>query len=169
MTNTWLNGDGLFIKYGTTEGAVGKGGQISDMGPYRILEFTVRYADVASATATILDDNIFIPDNSFIAKVEVVTTTAWDSGGDAFVFNLGTVAYDRTTEVDYNGLIAALPQGSMDPAGEWEVIDVEHTYKGAQVGTVIAQPTYVTVDYDTAAPTAGASKVRIYFYATANE
>lgn len=165
MADTWMNGDNLYIKFGTKEGTVAKGGQIlAGGGTYRTVEFDLSYSDLA-ATAGIMHDTITIPKNARIDKVEVVTKTAFDSAADAFVFNLGLIkASDRSTEVDFDGLVAALPQASMDPAGDYASIDVNHTYKGALIGTTTAYKSLITADYDTAAPTIGVARIRIMFY-----
>lgn len=167
MANTWLNNDGLYIKYGTTEGATSKGGQILDAGPYRIVEIPISYTDVASASQTIIHDTIVIPKYARVDFVDFVTTTAWDSAADNFVFNVGLVKTDRSTAYDVDAFIAALPQASMDPAGDFQRIDVNHTYKGSSLGTTMTENAYIAVDYDTGAPTAGAGKLRIYYFMTA--
>lgn len=161
---SWTNGDGLYIKYGPDEVKETKAGEYmtGGIGGEHVIELDVDYTMLGTAAA-ILADNVVIPKNAFIDRVEIITTTAWDSSGDTFVFNLGTVRLDRTTLGDENGLIAALPQASMDPAGEYADIKIGHTYVGAQVGTVLATPMLITGDYDTSAPTAGKSKIRVIY------
>lgn len=167
MAETWYNSDGLYIKYGLTEGATSKGGQILDNGfPYRIVELNLSYSDFTSGS-NIVHDTVVIPKYARVDKVEIVTTTAFDSAADAFVANVGLIRTDRTTTYDADGLVAVLPQASMDPAGDWATVDVNHTYKGALIGTTLAYNGLVVVDYDTAAPTVGACKMRIYYYMTA--
>lgn len=166
MVATWTNSDGLRIVYGTDEATAGKAGAQNLLGTYHVLEAKIVFGDIAS-TGTILDHNLVIPKNARIDKVEVITTTAWDSAGDAFVLNVGTIQKSSTTgaetELDYDGLVAALPQASMDPAGDWATVDVNHTYKGAQIGTTLSVNGYLCFDYDTAAPTAGAAIVRVFY------
>jgi hypothetical protein len=161
---TWTNVDGLYIKYGPTEVKPTKGGEYMTGGVAgeHVIEFDLDYTMLGTAAAVVAD-NVVIPKNAFIDRVEVITTTAWDSASDNFVLNLGTVRLDRSTLGDENGLIAALPQASMDPAGEYQDIKIGHTYVGVQVGTVLANPMLVTADYDTGAPTAGKSKIRIIY------
>jgi len=162
---TWKNNDGLYIKYGTDEVVPAVVGEVlAGAGDLHEVEIDLVYTQIASASSPkILNDTVIIPDNAFIERVQVVTLTAWDSSGDTFVLNLGLIKTDRSTEHDYNGLIAALPQASMDPAGEVQEIIIGHTYVGAKVGTVLADPGYITADYDTAAPTAGRSTIRIFY------
>lgn len=168
MANTWMNGDNLYIKFGTAEGTVAVGGQyLQDTGAYRIVELTLTGTSLTTGAA-IVHDTITIPKNARIDKVEVVATTLMDSSGNGAKLNVGLIkASDRTTEVDYDGLVAALPEASMDPAGDYQTIDVNHSYKGALIGTTTAYKSLITADWDTEAFTAGVAKVRIFYYYTA--
>lgn len=163
----WNNVDGLLIQYGPDEVAVAKAGEVlQGRGDLHEIEIDLDYTMVASATATIVNDTVTIPKNAWVERVQVVTLTAWDSAADNFVLNLGTIrATDRTTAIDADGLIAALPQASMDPAGEVQEIIIGHTYVGADVGTVVSDtyPGLICADYDTGAPTAGRSTIRIFY------
>lgn len=159
---TWNNDDGLYIKFGTTEGEVANGGSYRVDGAYSVSTLTITGTDLATGAA-IMNDVVWIPDNARIDKVEIVPTTAMDSSGDAATLNVGLIQKDRSTEIDYNGLVAALPEASMDPAGDWQTIDVNHTYKGALIGTTITEVGYVTADWDTEAFTAGEIEVHIYW------
>lgn len=167
---TWTNDDGLYIKYGPTEVTVVDGGEIlAGQGDVHLLEFDLDYTtvdDSATAGATIVGDNVIIPKGAIVERIQIFTETAWDSAGDAFVMNMGTVQLDRSTEIDFNGLLAAIPQADMNAAGEFQEVIVGHTYAGADIG-VVGSSTYaglITVDYDTAAPTAGKSKFRVFYH-----
>ena len=160
---TWTNNDGLYIKFGTTEATVGTAGELKEYGPLRVVEVEIDYTMLATAAA-VMSDTVMIPNGARIERIQVVTETAWDSAGDAFVMNLGLIDQDRTTELDYNGFIAALPQASMDPAGEINEVIIGHTYVGALVGTTLSNTGLITADWDTAAPTVGKSVFRIYYY-----
>lgn len=171
MANTWMNSDNLYIKFGTAEGTVAAGGQILDTGPYRMVEIPVTGTAIVANPASgagIVHDTVVIPKNARIDKVEVVATTLMNSAGNGAVLNVGLVkASDRSTEVDYDGLVAALAETSMDPAGDYQTIDVNHAKAGALLGTTTAFKSLVSVDYDTEAFTSGAIKIRIYYYMTA--
>lgn len=161
---TWLNSDGLYIKFGTDEATQSKSGEYNRLGPLHELAIDLDYTMVQNSSATIISDSIRVPAGARIERVQVVTHTAWDSAADNFVLNLGLVRLDRSTTFDVDAFIAALPQASMDPAGEIQEIIIGHTYVGSAVGTTLAYSGLVTADYDTGAPTAGASKIRIYYY-----
>ncbi len=162
---TWLNGDGLYIKYGTTRATVTTGGEFKTFGDTHEVEFTLTLANLA-ATTGIISDVVWLPDNAFIERVEVVATTAV-TGVNA-VLNVGLIDSDRTTTADEDGLIAALPTTSMDTVGETTVLYENTTYNGALVGTnCTAGPYLFCADYDTAAFTAGVVKIRVFYHLTA--
>jgi hypothetical protein len=158
---TWMNSDGLYIKFGTDEAAIGTAGEYRTTGPQRMAEVKLTLTSLLTTTA-ILDDNNFIPAGARIEKVEVVTETAVTSGGAA-TLNVGLIRRDRTTAIDEDGLIAALAIASFNAAGETVVLTNGVTSAGALVGTTLANSGYLAADYDTAAFTAGVSKVRVYW------
>lgn len=158
---TWTNSDGLHIKYGQTEGEAGIGGAYAEGGAgQNVVEVDITLADLTT-TAAIQDDNIFIPAGAFISKIEVIATTA--ATGATAALNIGLQRRDRSTELDYDGLVAALAVTAIDAAGETNTITDGGTGAGALVGTELAYSGYITADYDTAAFTAGVVKVRIYW------
>lgn len=159
----WYNNDGLVVKFGTEEATAGKAGGYNTRGPQQMIElFISDMTTVPSAAGTILDYNLVVPKNARIEKVEVITQTAVTSGGAA-VLNVGLVRTDTTTELDYDGLVAALALASFNSAGETASLTVGSTSAGALIGTTLANNGYLQVDYDTAAFTAGAIRVRVYF------
>lgn len=158
---TWMNSDGLYIKFGVDEATDGVGGEYRTNGPQRLAEVKLTLTS-AGLSPAIVDDNVWLPKGARIEKVEVVTETAATSGGLA-TLNVGLQRNDRSTELDYDGLVAALALASIDTAGETNVLTKGSTGAGALLGTSLANPGYLTFDYDTAAFTAGVVKVRIYW------
>ena len=160
--STWHNSDGLFIRFGTKEAEVGVAGEYRTPGPQRMVELTIGALTALGTGAAIQDDTALIPKGARIERVEVITTTQATSGGSA-VLNIGLIRTDRSTELDYDGLVAALPLASFNAAGETFSATAGVTYGGALLGTTLANNGLLTADYDTAAFTAGAIKVRVYF------
>ncbi len=164
MTNTWLNKDGLYVKFGTAQADKNNGGEYHFDGPRHLIEVKL---DLTKVTATdgsyIVSDTIFFPKNARIEQVDVVTETA--ATGTGAVLNVGLVKTDRSTEIDFNGFIAALPQTSMTPAGKTTQLHEGDTDAGALIGTTTANTGYIVADYDTAAFTAGVAIIRIYYHA----
>lgn len=168
---TWTNGvneDGLRVLFDNEEGAAGSGGKVVTFGPEQMVEIYWTASDFTTSTDTsskILDYNTYIPDNSRLSRVEVVTVTAVDSAADNTVLNWGLVKAIDGTVIDYDGLVNSLPQASLDPAGERFVAEysAHNTYGGALMGTTITDAAKVSVYYETAAPTAGAGYIRVYY------
>lgn len=158
---TVINADGLTLKYGTDRAAVGKGGEYVTVGATRELELKIDLTTLTQAE-TILSDAAVLPAGARIQEVEVVTHTAAATGT---AIDLGTIRMDRTTELDYNGLLAAFPTASMNAAGEKTVIVDNTTYDGVQVGTTLVYPAYISASMtDATAFTAGVIFVRIRYY-----
>lgn len=159
----WVNNDGLVVLFDKEEATTAKAGELPSAGPTRTVEVKIPLLTALAATPTLLDDFVSIPDNARIAKVTVVTDTAVTSGGSA-VLNLGVRKLDRTTAIDEDGFIAALPIASFNAAGETVVLTNGVTYGGALLGTTITDAGLLYADYDTAAFTTGAIRVFIEFY-----
>lgn len=158
----WYNSDGLYIKYGTEEATAGVAGEYKMTGPQQMVELTISNLVPLTTTGVIQDYNVVIPKNARIEKVEVITTTAVTSGGSA-TLDIGLVSTDTTTAYDDDGLIAALAIASFNAAGESVVLTNGVTSAGALVGTTLASNGYLVASYNTAAFTAGAIKIRIYY------
>jgi hypothetical protein len=160
----WLNGDNLYRKYGTEQATVQKGGEYRFDGPEHMIELKVDLTTLTE-TETILSDTIFFPKGARITKVDIVTHTAAATG---VAIDVGFIrSSDRSTEIDYDGLVAAFPTASMNVAGETTSLTAGVTYAGALVGTTTA--TYVghiSASRTTAtAFTAGVVYIRVYYYA----
>lgn len=159
---TWYNADSLLVKFGTEEATPGKAGGYRTAGPFQVAELVLDDMTLLSATATIQDYNLVIPKNARIERVTVQVKTICTSGGAA-ALNVGLSRTDTTTELDYDGLVAALALTALDATGEETELIVGSTSAGALIGTVLTNNGYLTVDYDTAAYTAGKIIVRIEY------
>jgi hypothetical protein len=165
MPTSWHNSDGLFIKFGNDKGATTDAGNYNVGGAYNVLEFKITGTDLTS-TAAIMSDVVWLPDNCRVDQVEIVAETLMNSAGNAATLDIGLIKKDRSTAAGGgdDGLVAALPEASMDPAGDWQEIRVGHTYVGADVGTTISDgPAYITANYNGEAFTAGVIRVRIFY------
>ena len=161
-----LNADGLMVKYGTEQSAPSRGGEVDTACGLHVTEVIVVGTEVpltattASATNIALSHGIEIPAGAQIAKVEFIVETAFTSGGSA-VLNCGLVRADRSTELDFDGIVIALPVANMNVAGETTSLVNGSTYAGALVGGILSNKGIVTLDYDTATFTAGKGVLRI--------
>ena len=111
---SWMNNDGLFVKFGTEEGEVASGGHQSVDGPVHCIEVNIPYTELLSATAAIVGSvaspgarGVVIPKGAILERAEVVTTTAATSSGTvgSATLVMGTVkASDRSTALDVDGI-----------------------------------------------------------------
>ncbi len=164
---TWLNSDGLYIKYGTDLGVSGSAaGEYKTFGPARMIEVEVELSEL-TATETILNDVTWLPANCQIERVDVVTEVAAATGT---AIDVGFIRRDRTTEEDYDGLLAAFPTAQMNAVGELISFYESHTVPttmtgtGALVGQTLANDSFISASRtDATAFTAGRVKIRIHF------
>lgn len=139
----WLNNDGLYIKHGTE-----KGHSLVDAGDYKtfqpsgesVLELEINLAELTTAEQ-ILSDVIWLPQNSQILWVKSVAEVVGVTGTS---IDLGLIRSDRSTEHDYDGLLAAFPlTNNYDAVGdtvvftETQTIPTGVTGTGALIGTIL--------------------------------
>ena len=163
----WFNSDGLYVKFGpgeVTPAVAGAFGEGSNVGNLNILEIRLAALTTLTATDTIIQESVFLPKNIRIEKVEIVSDTAATSGGVA-TLSVGLVRTDRVTAVAANGILNAVPLADVNVLGAIKTYSVGVTGVGSLVGaaTVGANPTYLTARFTTAAYTAGAVTVRIFY------
>lgn len=131
---TWHNSDSLFVKFGTDAGVsthrAGTYGNPAN-GSEMITEVVVNLSSLTQ-TETILNDVAFIPANAHITWVEVVTIIAAATGT---AIDVGLINRDRSTEIDYNGLLAAFETGDMNAVGETRRFYETHTVPASITGT----------------------------------
>lgn len=151
----------LYREYGVTKATPVIGGEMVMVGDTREITFDVTLSDL-TATETILMDTVIFPSGFRIKEVEVFTETAAATGT---AIDLGFIDRDRTTEIDYDGLLAAFPTASMNAAGETTVLRVGSSNVGALVGTTTASDGYISASRtDATAFTAGLLKITVRFY-----
>ena len=158
---SWNNPDGLLVKFGTEKATANIGGEYRTNGHLREIEFKIDLTDLTQ-TETIQSDQVFLPSGARIQDLIVVCHTAAATGT---AIDLGLIRTDRSTEIDYNGLLAAFPTANMNAAGEINTVDIAHTYKGALIGTTTSNVGYFTASMtDATAFTAGIIFVTIRYY-----
>jgi hypothetical protein len=167
-TNEWLNPDGLLVKFGTDRGREERGGEYSRLADgQHMVSLMIDLAGLptaASGNEQIQCDYVTIPNGAFITKVRVTVLEEPTTSGSPNL-DLGLVDQDRSTEIDFNGLLAA--------ADAWETgtdlgTVTEYTKgtteAGALVGTQITNTGLITASADTADWTDGTIKVDIEYY-----
>lgn len=166
---------GLLNLYGADIARVRRAGEYSVLSDGRhLVEVTVALASlptVSSANVQILDDSVTIPKGAFIEQIDVLVTK--ETAGTNANFNLGLVDQDRSTEIDFNGFLAAADAfnsgtdlGSITNYsiyGYGSTNPTLTTEGGALIGTKITTTGLIVGYADTADWTAGVIKCRIYF------
>lgn len=177
---SWINNDGLYIKYGTEEAAIARGGEYAvGEGADMVYEFAVNRADLLSATPTILGEasgtdtgsfGVVLPKGLRVKEVEVFTETAFTSSGTigSATLVVGLKREDRSTELDHDGLLTSSFVGSaIDAAGETSVVRIGSTGAGALLGTTLANDGIVVVSnsaHGSHPLTAGRAIIRVRGY-----
>lgn len=161
MSETWVNDDGLVVKFGTTEAKDRVIGAINNEGEYQVLTLELDTDDtdnfpVDADGSVILNDNLQIPEGVLIESVEVVTYEDFDSAGDAFVFDIGVIDTDRSSNADPDALIDAATQSEMNTGGTNVA-----GWVGSAVGAVTTKNLLLTWETTGADATAGHAVVRI--------
>lgn len=170
-TNTWDNADNLHLVFGADEVIVTRAGEFSTMHGEHFTEVIIALASlptVASGNQQIVADNVYIPGGVFIKGVE--TFVLKETTGTNANLDLGLVSQtDRSTEVDFNGFLAAADifNGGTDLGSRtmFEKLDGTLTTEaGVLVGTKITTGGLITANAETADFTAGVLRIRIHWY-----
>lgn len=158
----------LYKKYGTDRATATTAGEYTMVGDMHVVE-AVLTLSALTETETIVADTTFLPAGMRIQNVELLTVTAAATG---VAIDVGLIKVsDRSTEVDYDGLLAAAPTAVMDLAGERTVytaattVPASATGTGALIGTTLAYNSHISASRTTAtAFTAGVVKLRITMF-----
>lgn len=157
----WHNNDGLYIKFGTEQGVAARGGESTTDGNSRVVTFEVNMEDVTAVSAPLyLSDTLLIPSGAIVTEVKITVLEA--TVGTNSNLDLGFAKQDRT-EYDYNGLLTAADGWHTAAQGTVEVTNQGGTDEGALLGIVLANDSYVTANYDTAAFTDGVLQIQLTY------
>lgn len=151
---TWMNNDGLFVKFGIEEGADARGGEVSDATRHEV-ELVIDWTDVLSATASVLGSvgtvdggktgsfGVMFPKGARIERAETIVITPFTSSGTIGTSTLVTgllKSSDRTTDLDNDGFTTTSFVGSLfDAAGETQSIIPGSTGAGSLFGTTVTE------------------------------
>lgn len=162
----YVNSDGLRVKLPAGAGNVTRGGVHQSSDGKHMTEVFIDLSALptaASGDEQIVLENVVFPAGAFIEKVEVFVTKEPTTSGSPNL-DLGFVRVDRSTELDFNGLLAATDtwETGTDLGTITEYVKGT-TEAGALIGTQLAQDGLLTASADTADWTAGVIRVRIYW------
>lgn len=163
--NIYDNADGLRIFEPGSATTLSRGGEYNYLGG-RVTEVYLELAALEAfgdADDTIVEENVYIPAGAFIEKIEVFVTKE-PTGANANL-DLGLVRTDRSTELDFNGFLAAADAfHAGTDLGTSTTYTVGTTEVGALVGTVLAYTGLITARADTADFTAGQLRIRVFWF-----
>ena len=159
---SWMNSDGLFVKFGKEEAAIGRGGTIAegDQGR-RVITFTIDWKDVLSATAAVLGSvgttanpqtgsmGVWVPEGFIPEQMETTALVAFTSSGtigsSTLVIGLKK-ASDRSTDLNADGLTTTAFVGSLfDATNENQVVKTGSTGCGDQYGIALTENAVISV------------------------
>lgn len=172
---TWMNNDGLLVKFDREKAAKPTGGAISKSDKH-LIEFEFSYTQALTATPTILDPDtgsygVMVPEGLRIEAIEIIAESAFTSSGTigSSTLLIGLKKWsDRSTELDHDGFTTtAFVGGRLDAAGERTYVEVGSTGAGALLGTTISENGVIVVSNSAHAThpfTAGKALVRIFGY-----
>lgn len=151
---TWVNDDGLVVKFNRDEATHAVVGEVSVTGDFREIVVLVDYSKLeAAGTTTILSDTVRIPDGVWLDSAQFVVETAFDSAGEAAELTFGTIRMDRSTAHDADGIDVAIAEASIDAAGD--TIDCDGQLINTTLSVTNDEPVLLTALVGTEAFTAG--------------
>lgn len=166
----WQNSDGLGVKLGITEAVSvdttkSQIGETSVEGDIREVIIPIDLTKLATGSATILNDDFYLPKNARIESVEVEVVTGATSGGAA-TLKVGTIKSDRSTVGSATAFVADPAIATINTAGQRLTLINGSTAAGASIGTTLSNGPYlITAQAGTAVYTAGAVRVRVKWFA----
>lgn len=179
---SWMNSDGLYVKFGAEEAAHARGGEYGALDNGRhVIEFIIDWKDALSATNTILGNTattaypqtgsmgVLIPEGfipEFLEVTPVVAFTSSGTIGSATLLIGSKKLSDRSTEYDHDGLATSSFAASvLDATAEGPtVIKVGTTGAGDDYGIAFTENAVITVSnsaHGSHPYTAGVAKCRL--------
>lgn len=158
---SWLNNDGLEVKFGTEKAEPALIGEYRHDGAQHLLEIKFGFADLpaVASNSVLIADDFTLPTGAFIEKVAIHCVTDMDSTSDDMALSIGTIDTDRTSNADPNSIVDAATQTELNAGGENVAGWVGVLVDGAKLTT----PKLLTWEVDNHAASAGEGVVRIYY------
>lgn len=161
---SWMNNDGLYIQYGTSNATPTTAGDYLSYGETREIELTITPSSLTTSPA-IQANTTMLPSGVFIESVETDVDGTAPAAGTSI--SIGTMRADRTTVISNTALLNAQLLASHDAPGE------KNTYTqpaaaggGSLVGTITSFPdnfAYITALCAGTYTGAGTMKFRIKY------
>lgn len=153
---SYTNADGLYILTDGDQGVANLTGGNNNGVKFLMIDIDDATTIAASPAAPAAND-AFIPSGSYITRASLIVSDAFAGATAALNIGLQTAA---GVAIDAQGIDAAIAVTAIDADGD--VVACNGAYVNGVV-TVGAADAYVSLDYDTAAFTAGAAKLVIEY------
>ena len=153
MGSFYTNSDGLQQQYGTRKVLVGAK-ESAGVGVKKQLILDFNGVDLADATPTIDRSAARLPAGAYVISATLLVETLFE--GATATLDIGTFKASDGTALDIDGFVAASAVAGLTAGA-----DIAGA--GAQIGTIIAEDTYVIATYNTAAFTAGKARCVIEY------
>lgn len=162
---TWVNNDGLPVRFGKANQVDAVVGKPTQYGVEQILEAEIVW-DRLPAFGTVPTTgmiyggypNVSIPKGALIKSATLQVTTA-EAAASSQTLSLGLVNADGSeTNLDDDGLFAALAQSAVDTVGE------SNTGAGALIGTKLAAEGYLWASVGVANFTTLVARLSVVYY-----
>ena len=153
---SYTNSDGLLVLTNGAQGDV----NLTGGAEYGVKYLVINIADattIGSSAAAPAANDSFIPAGAYITRASLIVSAAFAGASAALNIGLQTAA---GVAIDADGIDAAIAVTAIDAIGDVVACN------GANVGGVVSvgtAPAYVSLDYDTAAFTAGTAKLVIEY------
>lgn len=162
MANTWLNEDGLLLKYGPTRVAPGAGGEYRNDGAEREIEFTIDLADLPVTTTAgggavpdkiPLSTVVIIPEGAVPMSTTITNLTLVEETGGANL-DVGFLKASDLTAYDVDDLVDA-GDGFIGVAGlRQHFSENDTTEAGDGYGVALTEPCIMCAGLDATDDTA---------------
>lgn len=162
LKSPWRNQDGMNVYWPQDAGTVTRGGEHDYDGRHEtFVEIDLTTLEtVASGNVQIVAENVSLPKGAFIEDAVILVTKG--AVGATATLDIGLVDLaDRTTEIDFNGLVAAATVASLSATGDYVKYNVGSTGAGALIGTSIAKAGLFVAKPGTANFTTGKVQFRV--------
>lgn len=160
---SWLNGDGLYIEYGTTKTTPETAGDYLVFGDTREIEFTLTPSTLTTSPV-IQSNHTFFPSNVFVESVTTVVDNVAIAGGTSI--SVGLMNLDRSTVISNTAFLAAAVIADHTAVGQKKEYTNGVATGGAYLGTVTnlaSGGAYITALAAGTYTGAGTIKVRIRY------
>lgn len=157
---SWLNNDGLELKFGTEKAATNPQGEYRYNGPVRVAEINFDFTQLPTVAenSVIVGDNLILPVGAVVERVEIANHTDFASAANAMTLNVGWIDTDRTSNVDVDAFVVAATQTEINTGGTNVA-----GWVGAGVNVPLTTAKLITWQVGTAAATAGTGMIRLYY------